>query len=154
MSFAVKPDPGNRKVLALADNLEWVTMQSIRTGYLMLGRDLKATANREILTGVKTGRVYVRRDKAGRRRRHRASAPGETHANRTGTLRKSLGWKVNGARWLEFGYGVDKSAPDYARDVEEGRKNAPRPTLQNAINATTRNAETYVNHAFKRWSKQ
>ena len=58
-------------------------------------------------------------------------------------LRRSLSWRVVGDI-LEFGYGAkNDNAPKYAKFLEFGTRNMePRPTLDNAITATQRNAET------------
>lgn len=151
MSIEFIEDPNNRIVYARIDNLENITRQAIRQGFFKLGNDLKKTANANILSRPKGGEVYVTRGPSGRRRRHRASAPDETHANRSGKLRRSLGYKIGGTSTLEFGYGVDKPAPDYGEFVEFGTSRmAPRPTLQIAINQTNRNAELFVSGAFQR----
>jgi hypothetical protein len=123
--------------------------QNFKTGsrkaFMVIGQGLRKSANTEILKKPKHGRTYIRRDRAGRRRRHVASAPGETNANMTGTLRKSLGYKTGGGQ-LEFGFGVSKSkgAPAYARAIEFGsrkRKIKARKTLQNAIKDQFRNMQ-------------
>jgi hypothetical protein len=143
----VKEDRQNRQVYFRVDQLGPRTAQGIREGFFDLGKDLKAVADKEILRKPKRGRTYLVRGPSGRRRRHVASAPGETHANLSGKLRRSMGWRVQGASSLEFGYGVGYQAapaPDYAAFVEEGtRRMAKRPSLGNAVNATTRNAERY-----------
>lgn len=121
--------------------------RAIRQGFFQLGKDLKKTASDEILRKPKGGRVYVIRGAGGSRRRHVASAPGETHANLGGKLRRSLGWQVQGAEQLEFGY-MDGLIPDYAPFVEFGTtRMAARPSLQNAISVITRNAEVYFSSA-------
>lgn len=94
--------------------------QAIRQTFFFMGRDLKQKISKDILDKTnKTGHIYVRRDKLGRRRRHQSSAPGETHANMTGELRESLGWKVHGTNSLEIGYGVEKPTVSYA-EIEFG----------------------------------
>lgn len=144
-----------RKVLIKAKELKRLTRRSIRHGWFELGADLKRTANREILRKPKSGRTYYVSGPSGRRRRHVASAPGETHANLSGELRKSLSWKVRGYTQLEFGYGVDDSgagkqdAPLWAL-IEFGTKRIKaRPSLQNAIKATNRNAIRYFTERFE-----
>jgi HK97 gp10 family phage protein len=120
----------------------------------MLGKDLKRTANKNILSKPKGGKVYIARTRGGRRRRHRSSAPGESHANRSGMLRRSLGWKVNGSKSMEFGYGVDKPAPDYGKFVEDGTfKMKPRPSLAIAVKQTNRNSELYVGQMFEKLTR-
>ncbi len=129
---------GNDRVFGRIEGLEKLTRKGIRQGMARAGQTLIAVASREILKGPKTGRIYIRRDSIGRRRRHQASAPGETHANLTGTLRRSLSFQKHGATELEFGYGVSsgKSAPDYARFVEFGTtKMKARPSLRNTLNS-------------------
>lgn len=129
------------------------TQRGIRRGWFDLARDLKATANAEILRKPKGGRVYLVKTRTGRRR-HVASAPGETHANLKGRLRRSLSWKVRGTDSMDFGYGVSTTsrneAPPYAPHVEFGtRRMAERPSLENAITATQREAEQNFERAIR-----
>ncbi len=141
----------NRETYIKIDNLDQVTRRSIRHGFFALGRDLKTTVSKEILRKPKAGRTYIRKDRAGRRRRHVASAPGETHANMTGLTRRSLGWQVRGHQSLEFGYGVSgPPAPEYAGALEFGGKNEPRPSLQNGMKAVERNSILYFTERFGR----
>ncbi len=140
MTVKFKQDRQNAKVFATIEDLPKLTRRGLRQGMFKVGHSLIAVANREILKGDKTGIVYIRRDRAGRRRRHQSSAPGETHANRSGTLRKSLSFQLRGSSELEFGYGVSsgKEAPEYARAIEFGfekRNLKPRPSLRNALDA-------------------
>jgi len=154
MSVQFKEDPKNKVVYAKIENLGKITSRSIRQGFFMLGKDLKRTANKNILSKPKGGKVYIARTRSGRRRRHRASAPGESHANRSGMLRRSLGWKVNGSKSMEFGYGVDKPAPDYGKFVEDGTfKMKPRPSLAIAVKQTNRNSELYVGQMFEKLTR-
>lgn len=121
--------------------------RGIRKGWFRVGRDWKSEANQATLQKPKGGRVYFVRGPSGRRRRHVASAPGESHANLKGDLRKSLSWKVRGSDELDVGYGVaGREAPDYAGAIEFGKTNRPntiepRPTIQNAVDKVSRNAE-------------
>lgn len=150
MSFKMKIDSSSRKVLVKATNLKKLTRRSIRHGWFALAKDLKLTANTEILRRPKGGRVYIITGPSGRRRRHISSAPGETHANLSGKLRRSLGWTVRGHSGMEFGYGVDKTAPEYPEFVEFGtNRMKPRPSLQNAIRETNRNSTQYFTERFK-----
>jgi len=154
----IQPGRRNREVYLSVDQLGTRTAQGIRAGFFELGKDLRQTANKEILRKPKKGRTYVVRGPAGRRRRHVASAPGETHANLRGTLRRSMGWRVQGASSMEFGYGVGyraKPAPDYAGYVEDGTRDmAPRPSLGNAVKATERNAELHFQNGIIRALRQ
>lgn len=138
--MTLEMDRASRKVVVRINRLNELTRSGVEFAAYTSGKGLVKTTSAEILKKPKGGRVYVRRDRAGRRRRHIASAPGETHANMTGRLRRSLAFKVNPSQ-LEFGYGVDKNdAPPYAEFVEFGtRRMAARPSLQNGIRAERRN---------------
>lgn len=143
----VESDPANRTSLLKLDRGVEFSQRAIRQGFFQLGKDLKATADKEILRKPKSGRTYIIRGAGGSRRRHVASAPGETHANLSGKLRHSLGWAVQGAAQMEFGY-IDGLIPEYAPFVEFGtRRMAARPSLSNAVGTTVRNAEIYFSSA-------
>ncbi len=141
----------NARVFRELGEIEVRTDRAIRAMWFNLADDLKKRANAEILRKPKGGRVYIRRTRGGRRRRHVASAPGETHANDTGKLRKSIGWKVHGNNDLVFGYGVTGPAPKYDEFVEFGtRKMEARPSLENAVNYTQGNTQSHFEHAMNR----
>ncbi len=126
--FVLKPT--SRRVIEKLIGLDNLTKQGIRQGMFDSGHGLIRNASAEILRKPKSGRTYYILDKAGRRRRHVASAPGETHANLTGAARRSLSFQLSGVSSFEFGYGVStgKDAPDYVNKLEK-----TRPSLQNAI---------------------
>ncbi len=141
-----------QRIFLSLENIDRRTARGIRQGFFNIGRTLKRTANKNILDkSKKTGRIYIRRDRAGRRRRHRASAPGETHANMTGALRKAVAWKVHGSDELEFMYGADgRTPPPYDAAIEFGTKDGrikARPSLRNAISEIDRDAEVYFEEA-------
>jgi len=138
--MSVKIDTSSRKAVARICNMGRLTRSGVEFGAYTSGKGLVRTTSAQILQKPKGGRLYVSRTRAGRRRRHVASAPGQSHANFSGRLRRSLGFRVN-PRQLEFGYGVVKNdAPDYGEFVEFGTKNMePRPSLQNGIKTERRN---------------
>lgn len=133
-------DPASRKAIALIKNLRRLTKEGVEYAAWQSAKQLQQATSQQILQRPKGGRTYIRRDSAGRGRRHTASAPGETHANRTGRLRKALSYKVSSTE-IEFGYGVTKNdAPEYAGFVEFGtRRMLARPSLQNGIASQRRN---------------
>ena len=138
----LKADPRNKATIVKLENFHRLLRKGARRALYRIGSSHKRAANIEILRKPKGGRTYIRIDKVGNRRRHIASAPGETHANMTGTLRKSVGFKVHGSDQVEFGYGVGSlhPAPDYAEALEFGTPRvAARPTLQNTMKAETKN---------------
>ena len=134
----IKASASNKRSLLAARSIEKNTKQGIRRAFYSIGQDLVKTAAAETLKQNKTGRIYNVRGR-GRRRRHRASAPGETPANLTGGYRKGLGYEVHSADRMEFG----DTAP-YAGFLEKGTsKMQPRPGLRNALKATQKNTENY-----------
>jgi len=156
MTVKFKQDRQNDRVFGVIKDIPKLTRRGLRQGMFKVGHSLIAVASRDILKGAKTGIVYIRRDKAGRRRRHQSSAPGETHANRSGTLRRSLSFQLKGSSEIEFGYGVSsgKEAPEYAKFVEFGTtKMKARPSLLNALNAEQGNMTQHfgngIDKAFK-----
>lgn len=137
---SVKIDRLSRETVLKINTMGQLTKRQVEFAAWTSARGLKSATSQEILRKPKGGRTYIRRDRLGRRRRHIASAPGETHANMTGRLRRSLSFRVNSSE-IEFGYGVtDGSAPDYAEHVEFGTKRMEaRPSLRNGINGERRN---------------
>ena len=101
---------------------------AVRGALTDIGKKNEGTARGLILSKRKTGRVYsvvVR----GRRVRHRASAPGESPANLSGNLQRSIGFKVIGFNQLIFG-----ADTEYAGFLEKGTKRmGKRPYLIVAI---------------------
>lgn len=152
MTLRIREDGQTPKILLEIENLDVSSRRAIRGAWFQVGRDWKAAANREILRRPKGGRTYFIRGPSGRRRRHVASAPGETHANRSGKLRKALSWKVRGAEQMDVGYGVgSSSSPRYAPFVEFGTSRMEaRPSVENAIDEVDGTVETHFEDALRR----
>lgn len=143
MSFRVREAPDGRLLFKEVKDLPSTIHQTFRDGFFGYMAALKKGASKEILRKPKSGTTYLVRTRGGKRKRHVASAPGETHANLTGRLRRSLSWKVHGWEKAEFGYGVSTNAqnkaPKYGAFLELGtRFMSPRPSLINAVKATNR----------------
>jgi HK97 gp10 family phage protein len=132
--------PSSRKAVLRIENLHKLTKSGVEHAAYTSGRGLVKTTSAQILKSPKGGKTYIRRDRAGRRRRHIASAAGQSIANQTGATRRSLSFKA-GFKQIEFGYGVAKNdAPDYAQFPEFGTsKMKARPSLQNGIKSERRN---------------
>lgn len=138
----------NANVFKQINEIEDRTRRGIRQGFFRLGNDLVRTLRKQALEKNKRGRTYIRKDRAGRRRRHVSSAAGQTPANRTGTYRKNAGYQLRGSEQLEFG--IREGAP-YAAFLEQGtKKMAPRPGLGNSVRANQRNARTDFDSALDR----
>lgn len=152
MAFLVRENSANETVYRFTREIPSKMERVFRRGMIDYMAALKKEANREILHGRKTGRAgYIRLPGRKRRKWHVSSAPFETHANRTGKLRRSLSWKVHSYSHAEFGYGVATteadSAPRYAGFVEYGTKRMkPRPSLHNAVEKT--DGERFFHAAF------
>ena len=138
--MSITIDTNSRRAVLRLKNLAKLTKSGVEHAAYVSGKGLVRATSAEILKKPKGGRTYIVRTPGGRKRKHRASAPGETHANLTGKLRRSLGFKVNPSQ-LEFGYGVNKNdAPEYGKFLEFGTSRMkPRPSLQNGIRSERRN---------------
>ncbi len=143
----LKSAPSNTQAFLQIDTLDNRTQRGIRQGFFRLGSRLKQELNKEVLKKNKRGRTYIRKDRAGRRRRHVASAPGQTPANRTGNYRRNVGFQLRGSQQLEFG--IREGAP-YATFLENGtKKMEPRPGMGNAVKSTTRDARTFFDSSLE-----
>lgn len=139
---------GNRHVYIQLQSIDENTRRGIRQGFFKLGSSLVRTASKQILKKDKTGRVYlIRRGKT--RRRHRASAAGQSPANLSGENRRSLGFKIKGAEQMNFG-----GNKDYTPHLEEGTRHMePRPGLGNSVKAEERNSVTYFQNEIAKYNK-
>lgn len=128
--------PGNKKAFDSVKKAPRITIEGIRQAFFQIGKDHIDELNRQMLSRDKEGRFYNVRTRTGRRRRHRASAAGQTAANRTGRMRKGRGFQLSGSDQLEFGI---RGAP-YASFLERGTRNMEaRPSLGNTVRAIERN---------------
>ena len=149
----VEANLGNPRVFRGLDRILPTTQRAIRNAWFSLGLDLKNEANKEIKRRPKGGTVYFIRTKKGKYKRHVASAPGETHANLSGTLRKSVSWKVHGFSRMDFGYGFATNASSRAPiydfviedgfDFADGRKIKPRPSIANTVKTIQRSTQNH-----------
>ena len=121
------------------------TRRALRQGMYRIGKDLESTLKRDILKKPKSGRTYTYRTASGRRRKHIASAAGETVANRSGNYRRSVGFKV-GHEKIEFGAGAE-----YAGFLENGTpRMAARPSLKNTIKSKSKDMRGDIISALER----
>lgn len=137
--MTLTPGPGNTEVIRELSIQGSITESNIRQAWFEIGRKLVNDARRFIRTGPKTGRLYRIK---GRKRLHRASRVGESPANLTGTLARSINFKIRGWRTMEFG-----AATPYARRLESDEPDGlDRPYLIRAIDAN----DDLVTEAFER----
>lgn len=144
--MTIKLDPSSNQSVLKIKGLGRLTREALEYASWQTGRQLKKNTSADILKKPKGGRTYVIRTATGRTRRHVASAPGETHANLSGALRRSLGFSVKPSE-LEFGY---YNPPKYGEFVEHGtRKMAARPSIRNNIEAARRDIMNNLEKAIK-----
>lgn len=119
-------EPQSLKFLRDIERHGEVALNSSRRALYNIGKENTRFARQLIIRGPKTGRLYRIK---GRKRRHRASAPGEAPANLTGNLQKKVNFIVNGHDEMQFG----DQAP-YGLFLELGtRKMKPRPHLSTTV---------------------
>jgi len=142
----IEEGSNNREVFLSLDNIDENTRRGIRQGFFRLGRLMEVNLKRELMKKNKTGRIYRNgRTKTGRKRRHRASAPGETPANRSGNYRRNVGYQIRGSENMQFG--VREGAP-YAEFLEEGTSRMdPRPGVGNTVKDTEKDAQNFFDSA-------
>ncbi len=162
MAMVFKKGPGTRQVELNIKNLQKATTKGIRQAFYAIGKDLRATAKKDILAKPRSGRRYIIR-RHGRLRIHIASLAGEAPASLSGTLWRSLDFKVRGADHLEFGYRGSGSTEgkktlkgvSYGKHLELGtKKMAARPALKLSIKQNERNAEGHFDEMIQRELKK
>lgn len=147
MTFSIEIGSNNAENISAINNLDRNMRRGIRKGFYAVGSQLNHTARSQMLE-KKSGELYR---VPGRRRKVRASAPGESPANRTKKLRRSLGFQVSGADSMQFGAGGRSSGVEYATYLEEGTPfMQPRPLLGNAVNANEATIQNLFQSAMAR----
>jgi len=145
MTFKLIANAKNRKIeLRIEDNKQ-STVRGIRQAFYFLGKDLKATTEKNILALPRIGTPEVFRGK-----KRRASIRGETFADRSGDARRQLGFSVKGGDQLEFGFRQDAKT-FYTKILEEQMR---RPTLKIATNSNARNARKHFEKEIERAHKE
>lgn len=146
--MTVSEEPGNAREHRRLASLAALTSRGIRQGFFRAGHKMSADARLNLIKAPKTGRLYKIR---GRKQLHRASAPGESPANLTGALKKSVAFKIQGMEHFEFGY---DDSTKYGRRLELGDrpgKKPPRiearPNLAKVVKENQRNMKQYMNTA-------
>lgn len=136
--FSVHIDEESMSVLFKIRRMNHMTKAGVRKAFSKISYDLKAESARLILNTNKNGRFY-NINVGGVRRLHRASAPGESPAEITGKLRKSVNTSMGGSFSMNFG-----SNTSYGGYLERGTSRIePRPYLIRSIKNERRNM---VNH--------
>ena len=143
--FRIRSSHGNRKVLLQISRNKKASVRGIRQAFYFLGKDLKADANKNILEKPRFGRKSTFRG-----RRHTASQPGESFANKSGAARKTLGFTVKGGDQMEFGFRANAETL-YTKILEE---DMDRPTLKIATQQNQRNAQKHFEREIEKAHKE
>jgi hypothetical protein len=159
MSVNIKADYRNKQVFVKIDRLASQSSRAIRQGFFKFGKELVNTSRRLIIDPPKTGNLYR---VAGRKRRHRASAPGQAPANLTGALQRSIDYKVYGSSQMEFGSNPSKTSGDsgrtarYAKELENGSKRirGRRPYLETSVRKNAGNGRKHFESELRKALKK
>ena len=141
--MTIKIDQKSKRVIVKLLHSGKTVPNNMKKGLYFVGKKLKSTASKNILK-KKNGRTYKYKG-----RRYKASQPGESWANRSGTARKGIVYRVASSSKLRFGNTVD-----YAKFLEFGtRKMKARPAHLIAIKENEQNIvkilENNIDSSFK-----
>lgn len=121
----IRPDTQNKTVFISISNATFKVRKGLKNALIEIGKENVRHTKALIRKQPKTGRFYGK---------HRASAPGEPPANRTGKLLRSVRYKSSSWSFMEFG----DSAP-YGKFLEDGtKKMRPRPHLKRTVREKSR----------------
>ena len=141
----VKEDRKNRQVFVSIDNTTNKTRNGLRAALTEIGRENVKHTKNLIKKGPKTGRVYRIKGRV-----HKASAPGEAPASRSGKLLRSVRARVYGWERMEFG----DSAP-HGKYLELGTRNMePRPHLKTTVDERSGDNFIILNESVDRHTKK
>lgn len=134
----IEESAANIRIRAQIKNAPNATTRGIRNALYTIGKELWKHSRDLIKNPPKTGRLYRIK---GRKKRHKASAPGQAPANRTGTLRRHIGFLVQGDTNLEFGV---RLLVEYGKYLELGTsKMEKREFLTRSVREKQKDTEIY-----------
>ena len=151
----IKIDSKSLKVIVKMQEFNKATVRGMRQAWFKVGKDLIKTANDHILATDKSGILYGVVRRGGKKRlvklrpglpTHRASAPGQPPANLNSDLRKSLGFKIRGAREMAF----SADTPYAGRLERGGGAIEPRPYLLRSVRDNERNIQRHFKREIAR----
>ena len=129
MTFKIEAGPRNAANTQMINSLDMNMKKGIRQGFFAAGSNLKDRARRNMLDGPFTGKIRRKRNS---RRKHQASARGQTPHSDSGRTRKSIGFQIAGADSMQFGAGGRGSGVNWVKFLEPKDK-LDRPLLGNAV---------------------
>lgn len=147
MTIEIIPHLQNKQIEFKLQKVAWSMRKGIRTALFEIGAENTQQVKRFIYAPPKTGRYYRYK-----KRWHRASAPGESPANRSGFLARTIDYRVKGIDRVEI-----ISEAIYANVLEDGyvfsdgREIKPRPYLIRTANKKRRdNYNSLKRHVYDR----
>ena len=136
------------KALASITDITGTIERGVKNAAYEIGRETEKESKRLIQSGTRSGRIYKIRGAT-----HQASAPGESPAEFSGELSKSIKYNVKGTDEIKL-----TATTPYAAKLELGPKDEPekaRPYLSRAFeNRTQQNLRTLEYHVVKAISKR
>lgn len=135
---SIKLDRKSKRVVFEIKQMPKKTRRAMRNALYFSGKLLRKSASDAILK-KKSGRVYRYKG-----RRVKASQDGESWANRSGTARRGLSFRVQGQSRLYF-----ENTVDYVQYLEDP-KTLNRPAMWLAIESNVGKIETYIEYEFSR----
>lgn len=139
MTVKIKEHKNNSRMFAMIEHSVKNADTASRKGLYRVGKMLTKKARDGIKQGPKTGTYYRYKG-----RRKRASSPGQFPANRSGELRRSIDFDVDGTHLMTFGANTE-----YAGYLEEGtKKMIKRPYLIKVMRKTRQEARNILIKAF------
>jgi len=145
MTFKITPTGSTKTVILDLKSLEKKTVRGIRQAFYIIGKGAITEINKAVLEKPRGGKIYKYKG-----RRHIASKPGESFANRSGAARKTRGFSVTGADQVEFGF--RKNGATLYTEYLENPKNKPmaRPTVGNASKKMRGKAQNIMSKELKK----
>ena len=141
----IELDNISKKVILDLSDMPARANRNQRIGLAFVGRDIMKKAQLGIKSPPKTGRIYRRNG-----RNRKSSAEGQYPANQTGTLRRSLGYEVEGIEKVTIG----SRDVEYSKFLEEGTRNMrQRPFLENTIIKNEKKIEQILDSNFRKTFK-
>lgn len=133
--ITIRHDHKNKRAFVSVDEATFRNKRGLHSALYEIGQENVKHTRLLIQSTDKNGRFYRFRG-----RQHRASAPGEAPANRTGQLLNSVDYIVRGSEQMEFGDRVF-----YGKFLEDGtRFMKARPHLKTTVKAKSKDAKNSI----------
>lgn len=147
------PDPKNKRVEFKLKHIKFYMLKYIRSALYEIGAENTQQIKKFVYNPPKTGRWYKYYYSPGKWRWHRASAPGQSPANRSGFLARSIDYHVHGSFEVELFSTADPYA-EYLEDGTPGGMIKPRPYFSRAAKKKAGdNLRSFKRHVYDNLAK-